>query len=219
MLRVPCSPLFKDKSMQNLRCLRWASLATFQVVSIPLNTTPFFPLQVLKLSPEEFASNLAIKRKGSEFFVIKMTGTLQRPVCYYHLCQLPLKWAQLPQPTNVLADERPFAKQCVLSPFCFAAKEVHGSVRAIAGTRLLPASAKVSPACRFLTGEGIEMGDQARHLLGKRHLRFQESLFHSFLSFSLFVKDQGRRRKLRKLAGLHCQLRPYCGPSSSCGTQ
>lgn len=119
MLRVPCSPLFKDKSMQNLHCLRWASLATFQVVGIPLNTMPFFPLQVPKLSPEEFASNLAIKRKRSDFFVIKMTGTLQRPVCYYHLCQLPLKWARLPQPTNVLADERPFANQWVLSPFCW----------------------------------------------------------------------------------------------------
>lgn len=60
---VPCSPLFKDKSMQNFDCLRWASLETFQVVGIPLNTALFFPLRVPKLSPEEFASNLA--KKGS----------------------------------------------------------------------------------------------------------------------------------------------------------
>lgn len=49
--------------------------------------------------------------KGSYFFVIKMMGTLQRTICYYHLCQLPLKCAQLPQPANMLADERPFANQ------------------------------------------------------------------------------------------------------------
>jgi len=56
---VPCSLLLKDKSMQNLHCLRWASLETFQVISIPSSTALLFPLRVPKLSPEGFASNTA----------------------------------------------------------------------------------------------------------------------------------------------------------------
>lgn len=40
---VSCSPLFKDKSMQNSHCLREASLESFKVVLIPLNATLFLP--------------------------------------------------------------------------------------------------------------------------------------------------------------------------------
>lgn len=105
------SPLFKGKSVQNLHCLREASLETFKVVSIPLNTTLFFPLRVPKLSLEDYASNLAQRRESSSFFVFKMTGTVQGTVCCFHLCQLPLKCAQLPQPAAMGAVGRPFAEQ------------------------------------------------------------------------------------------------------------
>lgn len=61
------------------------------------------------------------KGESSSFLVFKMTGTVQRAVCHFHLCQLPLKCAQLPQPATMEAVGRPLAEQWIRSPFWFGA--------------------------------------------------------------------------------------------------
>ena len=68
--------------------------------------------------------------------------------------------------------------------------------------------AQTAASCRG-TGEGTEMGDQARHLLGKRHLRSQGSFFHSFLPFILTLTSLWKTKVGGGLGSL-----PACSASS-----
>lgn len=85
--------------------------------------------------------NLAKKTREGSSLVFKMTGTVQRTVCYFHLCQFPLKCAQLPQPATMGAAGRPFAEQWIISPFWF------GAVPTPAVIDLLPHSKDSSDCC------------------------------------------------------------------------
>lgn len=105
---------------------------------------------------------------------------------------------------------RLFANQWIISPFSVLLLKgtvLFGRTQALDCSQLLRA-AQAAASCRG-TGEGIERGDQARHLLVKRHLCFQESLFYFIPSFILALSLWKAKIVGEGLASL-----PACSTSS-----
>lgn len=113
-----------------------------------------------------------------------MTGTVQRTICCFHLCQLALKCAQLPQPATVGAVGRSFAEQWIISPFWFGAVWTP----ALICSQILRRTAQTAVSCRETAGREKKWETELAISWRKRICSFRNvsfvSLILTLLSFT-----------------------------------